>query len=211
MTSLRPMVVVDEATLHRTFEGTTDPLNTTNASTELWVRGDPVSATGALQGARYPPYLILTADEVKDIPAFIAVIDTFVVLGALGSAAALLAFAGVLMYLQARQRSQIVSYGLSLRMGMRHEDHRRALALEIGAMLGFAYVVGAGLGIVAALFATPLLDPLATIPPSPLVLVPALLIGVVFVGVGVASWLGAWVTDRRARSADLGEAMRLAG
>ena len=38
-------------------------------------------------------------------------------------AAALLVFAAMLMYLQTRQRSEIVSYGLSLRMGMRSSRH----------------------------------------------------------------------------------------
>jgi putative ABC transport system permease protein len=209
-TGLRPMLVVDQAALLHEFAGTADPLNTTNKSTEFWVRGDPATATAALERVSYPPYLILTAEQVKDIPSFIAVIDTFLVLGALGLIAALLAFAGVLMYLQARQRSQVVSYGLSLRMGMSHESHRRALTLEIVMMLGSAYAVGAGLGLVAALFAVPVLDPLSTIPPSPVFLVPIILLSLAFVGVGVASWFGGGVTNQRARKVDLGEVMRLA-
>ena len=117
---------------------------------------------------RYRPFSILTADEVRDIPEIAAVIDTFLVLNALGIVAALLVIIGMLMYLQARQRSQVVSYGLSRRMGMSHSGHRRALVFELGTMLCSSYVIGLALALGAALLMLPLLDPLATIPPSPL-------------------------------------------
>jgi hypothetical protein len=55
-------------------------------------------------------------------------------------------FAAMLMYLQTRQRSEIVSYGLSLRMGMRSSRHLAAIAIEVGAMLLIAYVAGHGAG-----------------------------------------------------------------
>jgi putative ABC transport system permease protein len=210
MTSLRPLLVVDQATLLRVFAGAANPLDTTNASTEFWVRGDPTTASGLLETLRYPPYLILTASQVMDIPTFIAVIDTFLVLGALGLAAALLVFAGTLLYLQARQRSQVVSYGLSLRMGMKHEGHRRALVLELGAMLGSSYVVGIALAVAAVLFVIPDMDPLSTIPPVPLLRLPIRVIGVALAGTAAAAWVGGWWTNRIARRFDLGQVMRLA-
>ena len=72
---------------------------------------------------------------MKDISYIAAVIDTFLVMNGLGVLAALLVFAAMLMYLQTRQRSEIVSYGLSLRMGMRSSRHLAAIAIEVGAML----------------------------------------------------------------------------
>lgn len=92
----------------------------------------------------------------------------FVVMNALGLVAALLVVAGMLMYLQARQRSQVVSYALSLRMGMTHAHHRRSLVVELGTMLCYAYLLGLTVAIGAALVMVPRLDPLASIPPSPL-------------------------------------------
>jgi putative ABC transport system permease protein len=211
MTSLRPLVVVDEQALLSVFEGLPNPLNSTSASTEFWLKGDEGSIQRAVASSGYLPDLVLTASEVEDIPYVTALVDTFAVLNAIGLAAALLVIAGMLMYLQARERSQIVSYGLSLRMGMTHGAHRRALAYELGAMLGASYVVGAFLAITASLLIVPMLDPLGTIPPSPLFVTPSRTIGAALTLVGVAALTGAWVANRRVRSIDLGEAMRVAG
>ena len=81
----------------------------------------------------------------------------------LGLLAAILVFAAMLMYLQARQRSEIVSYGLSLRMGMRSSRHLLAISTEIGALLAISYIAGSVLAVVAARL-TVLLDPLEAIP-----------------------------------------------
>jgi putative ABC transport system permease protein len=212
MSSLRPLLVVDAGALVAAFAaaGHANPLDAPDASTELWVKGEAHRAEAALARVEYPPYLVLTADEVKDIPAIGAVIDTFLVLNTLGIAAALFVIGGILMYLQARQRSQVVSYGLSLRMGMSHESHRRSLALELGAMLCSSYGVGAALAIVAALLVVPLLDPLSSIPPGPLFVAPRISIAAAFAALVGIAWFGAWFTNLRARSMDLGEVMRLA-
>ena len=115
---------------------------------------------------------------MKDIPYIAAVIDTFLVMNGLGLLAALLVFAAMLMYLQTRQRSEIVSYGLSLRMGMRSSRHLLAIATEVGAMLVIAYVVGGVLAIAAARLTIPLLDPIEAIPPEPIGVVPVITVAI---------------------------------
>jgi putative ABC transport system permease protein len=211
MTSFRPFVVVDADTLLEAFAGLPNPLRfSPGASTEFWVKGDPKRASAALRALTYAPYLVLTADQVRDIPEIAAVIDSFLVLNGLGLVAALLVVLGMLMYLQARQRSQVVSYGLSLRMGMSHSAHRRSLTAELGAMLFCSYAIGLVLALGAALLILPLLDPLATIPPGPLYVLPLGVMGSAFVGVLTASWMGGWLTNRRAGAVRLGEVMRVA-
>jgi putative ABC transport system permease protein len=211
MTSLRPLVVADADTLVEAFAGLPNPLHySPGASTEFWVKGDPNKASSALRSLTYQPYLILTADQVRDIPEIAAVIDSFLVLNGLGLLAALLVVLGMLMYLQARQRSQVVSYGLSLRMGMSHSAHRRSLTAELGAMLCCSYAIGLVLALGAALLILPLLDPLATIPPDPLYVLPLGVMGSAFVAVLAASWMGGWLTNRRAGAVHLGEVMRVA-
>jgi hypothetical protein len=185
------------------LEGVPNALDVPGASTEFWVKGDPGAAERALRGLEYAPYLILTANRVKDIPEIKAVIATFLVMNAFGLVAAFLVIAGMLMYLQARQRSQVVSYGLSLRMGMSHAAHRRALVAE-GSMLVYSYVVGLVLALGAAVLLVPRLDPLSSIPPNSVFVSPKPLLAVAFVGVIGASWLGGWITNRRAKAADLG-------
>jgi hypothetical protein len=62
----------------------------------------------------------------------------------------------------------------------------------------------------AAFLILPLLDPLATIPPPPLYVLPLRVMGSAFVGVLAASWIGGWLTNRRAGAVRLGEVMRVA-
>jgi hypothetical protein len=211
--SRQPLIVVDEATLNRRLDELgvfVNPLEHTGASVELWIRGDTVGIERALADTEHPPFIVATAEAVQDIPQVAAVIDTFVVLNVLGLAAAGLTFVGILMYLQARQRSQVVSYALSTRMGMKHGQHRRALVVELGAMLALAFAVGAALAIVAAGFTVPRLDPLGTIPPGPLLVLPLVLFAVSAITAAVLTWIGAGATNRAARAVDLGEVMRVA-
>ena len=210
MTSIRPLVVVDAQHLLDAFGDAPDPLSVPSASDELWIRGTPRAARAALAELDYTPSLVLTADEVKDISYIAAVIDTFLVMNGLGVLAALLVFAAMLMYLQARQRAEIVSYGLSLRMGMRSSRHLVAIAIEVGAMLVIAYVAGTVLAIVAARLTVPLLDPIESIPPEPITVVPIVLVALAAPALLLVALAGGWLTERRARSADLGQVMRLA-
>jgi putative ABC transport system permease protein len=206
----RPLVVIDEATLAGYYPEGASPAEGSSARTEIWMRGDVGEALEALSTLGVRPLQVVSASEVRDIPYIAAVIDTFVVLNALGLATALLVVAAMVMYLQARERSQIVSYGLSLRMGMRPANHRRSLLLEVGSVLGSSYVVAVSLAMVAALLLVRLLDPLVTIPPDPTLTVPVTAVAVVLGGLVVVAWIGAWVAHRRANTAHLGEVMRVA-
>ena len=210
MTSLRPLVVVDSGRLLEAFGDGPSPLTVPGASDELWIRGTPRAARTALAGLDYTPSLVLTADEVKDISYIAAVIDTFLVMNGLGILAALLVIAAMLMYLQVRQRAEIVSYGLSLRMGMRSSRHLVAIAIEVGAMLVIAYVAGSVFAIAAARLTVPLLDPIEAIPPDPITVVPVVLVALAAPTLLLVALAGGWLTERRARSADLGQVMRLA-
>jgi hypothetical protein len=158
----------------------------------------------------FTTFLVITASAVADIPEFHATIYTFLVLDALGLVAALLVFAGILMYLQARFRSQVVSFGLSLRMGMTEATHRRSVVIEVASMLVFAYALGLALATATSLLLVSHLDPLPAIPPDPLYVSPPWVLAAGLLGVVAVSWLGGWLSDRRARSIDLGEVMRLA-
>jgi hypothetical protein len=201
---------MDQARFLGAYHGAINPLATAQATTEFWIRGPAVAAARYLASLKYSPYLILTADEVKDIPAIVAVIDTFAVLNLLGIVAALLVLAGVLVYLQARRRSQLVSYGLSLRMGMTDATHRRSLVIELTAILGSSFLVGVTGGIAVSSLMVPMLDPLTSIHPAPLFVIPAAGLAAAAVVVAFVSWAGGWYTNLRERATDLGQVMRLA-
>jgi putative ABC transport system permease protein len=210
MTSLNPLLVVDGDTLARVIDLPFDPLHNPTATTELWVRGPTSEATRSLSRLEFPPTSTLTTAEVEDIPYIAAAIDTFLVVNVLGLIAAALVFVGMLMYLQARQRSQVVSYALSARMGMTHGQHRRALLFELGAMLLWGFATGLALALVAAHITVPLLDPITAVPPDPILVTPLAMIVVALVVGSAFAWLGAALTNRRARETDLAEVMRVA-
>jgi hypothetical protein len=210
ITSQRPLVVVSKDALARAYPGASPFLGSAKATTSLWVKGDTAVAERAVATLPYPTFLTITASHVEDIPEFHATIYTFLVLNALGLVAALLVFAGMLVYLQARFRSQVVSFGLSLRMGMTERAHRRAVSIEVASMLVFAYALGLVLAVTTSLLLVSHLDPLPSIPPAPLYVSPMWVLAAGLLCVTAASWLGGWISDRRARSVDLGEVMRLA-
>jgi putative ABC transport system permease protein len=205
----RPLVVADAEALRARFEEGADPLTGSNRSAELWVAGPDRAVRAALADLALPPTEVLTATEVEDVPYIQAAIGTFLVLNVLGLVTSVLLVAAILMYLQARQRSQVVAYGLSLRMGMGSGQHLRALAIELGAVLGSSYLLAIALAVGAVVVMVPLLDPLGSIPPAPLIVIPGAAIVVGLLALFVAVWLGAWAAARQARRASLAKVMRM--
>jgi hypothetical protein len=205
----RPLLVMPREALVEAY-GRGDPLSSSNSRAELWIRGPAPEIVDAVAALDINPFQVLTAARVKDIPYVAAVVQTFAVLNSLGLAAAVLVVAALLMYLEARQRSQLVAYGLSARMGMSPTSHAWSLTTEIGAMLLAALILGAAAGLVGAYLVGPYLDPLTSVPPGPLFDPPVLVVGLVLGALVVISWLGGWLTERRARRIPFGEVMRVA-
>ena len=84
-----------------------------------------------------------TAARVRTTPAFLSLSWTFGLLQAFGVLAGIITILGVVLYLQARQQSREVSYALARRMGLRRSAHLRSILLELLAMLGAAFILGA--------------------------------------------------------------------
>jgi putative ABC transport system permease protein len=210
MISERPLIVADGGALADATGGSQAVLSGSNATTELWIRAGRAEALAELSRLDVPVFHVISAQEVEDIPYIATVIDTFLVLNALGLGTLVLVLAALLVYLQARQRSQIVSYGLSLRMGLDRRGHRRSLLLELGSMLAAAAVLGGGLAVAASSLIVPRLDPLGAIPPEPTVDLPVVRLLVLAAALAAVALGGAWLAGRRARVAHLGEVMRVA-
>ena len=208
--SLRPLVVVDAATIEGWPSLGPEPLAQARASTELWGRGDPAEVIDAFSTLDLPPFQVVTAVETQDIPSIAAVVNTFLALNALGLGAAILVVGALLMYLQSRERSRLVAHGLSLRMGMTDGIHRRSMLIETTSLLTSSYAVGLAVALVVAVATIPLLDPLTAVRPAPLVVLPARSMLLTLAGLTLASWLACRVADARTRRVPLGEVMRTA-
>ncbi len=66
------------------------------------------------------------------------------------------------------------------------------------------------LALAAARLTVPLLDPIEAIPPEPIAVVPVVVVALAAPVLLLVALAGGWLTERRARSADLGQVMRLA-
>jgi predicted lysophospholipase L1 biosynthesis ABC-type transport system permease subunit len=176
----------------------------------MWIRGPADEVVAAASAAGVESYLTITAHEVSDIPFIKAAIDTFLVLEVLGVVALILVLVVAIVYLQARQRSRVVSMALSERMGLQAGTMRRSLVIELVILLFGGLVVGAATGLIGAATVIPYLDPLPTIPPGPIAVVPWGVVAFAAAGLGLVALIGGWLANRGARDVRLGEVLRVA-
>ena len=205
----RPVFMVSEQRLRDAFAGLGDPLHESQTTREMWIRGPSDEVLAAASAAGVESYLTITADEVSDIPFIRAAIDTFLVLDVLGLVALILVLVVAIVYLQARQRSRIVAMALSERMGLQAGTMRRSLVTELAVLLFGGLVVGAVTGLMGAAIVIPYLDPLPTIPPGPITVVPFAVVVAAAGALAVVAVVGGWLAARAARGVRLGEVLRV--
>jgi hypothetical protein len=211
LTGHRPLVITSYAALDRAADraGIAEPLDAPSASTLVWAKGPPQAAARALQDSKLRPYYIQTIEEFLHDPDIAAETRTFSFLGALGIGAGLFTVIGVLLYLQARQRREVISAALLQRMGLRARTRIFALEIELGAVFLLALVVAAGTSLVAANAVISKIDPLEQFPPAPEFRSPWSLIGIAAGALVAVAVAGAVVASRSAARANVAEAMRL--
>jgi len=179
--------------------------------TELWARGDPGAALAALRRAGQAPAAVTTAAGQMRTAAFVAQAWTFRLLSALGVLAGMVALVGLVLYAQARQRGRVIAYALTRRMGLSRAAHRRSVLWELAGLLGFAFLLGAGLAVVAAAAVLPRLDPMPELPPSLGLELPGPVLAGTLSCILLAALAGAVLVQRAADRAKVAEVMRLAG
>ena len=206
----RPLLVMDRAVLAVAFRGLPDPLLVPRATSEVWIDGPPGDVQPRLQELGIRPLLVITADEVEDIPFIDAAVQTFLVLQVLGYSAVVLLLVVGVVYLHARQRGRAVATTLSDRMGMPRSTMRTASILELGGLLLASLLVGTFTGAIATGVIVPSIDPLPTIPPEPLLEFPFAAIATTAFCLAVATILGGTAADRGARHFSTAEVMRVA-
>jgi putative ABC transport system permease protein len=119
-----------------------------------------------------------------------------------------LALIGLLLYLQARQRSQIVSSMLARRMALTRPAQIRSLWLEVVTLLALAAVVGGGIAIAGSAPIVSRIDPLPNDLPAPRLTIPTLEIALIVAGLLLFALAAAALTQWRADRADVSEALR---
>jgi hypothetical protein len=209
MVSKRPLIVLDIANFNRVLEEANSGfLSSFKASTEQWIRGPTEAVLADLAPFEKELYQVLTAAEVADIPSFSAVIEAFRILNLLAVAAWAAILVVLLMYLQARRRSGVLSYALSRRMGLSHLSHSIALTGEIAMMLLFGYAIACGMGMLTASITASLVDPLRVVPPDTILAIPTAPLVVATIAIAVAAVVGAAATNNIAARTNLSSVMR---
>jgi putative ABC transport system permease protein len=179
--------------------------------TELWTRGAPEPVLAALGRAALTPEAVTSAADELRAPAFLAQAWTFRLLSALGVLAGMVALVGLVLYAQGRQRGRVVAYALTRRMGLSRAAHRRSVLWELAGLLGFAFLLGAALAVVAAAAVLGRLDPMPELPPGLGLELPGPLLAGTLLGILLAAMAGAVLVQWAADRADVAEVMRLAG
>jgi putative ABC transport system permease protein len=208
MLSIRPLIITQRDALESVGSGSAYQ---GAGNRELWAKGDPQQVLRELADTNLPLLGTISVDDVRQATSLLPLTWTFGFLQALGVATGLISLVGIVLYLQSRQRSRVVTNALVKRMGLTAPSQRASMAAELAVMLLVAFVVGALVAMLAARSAYPQLDPLPSVPPDPILDFPLILVAIVGVVVLSISPIGGWRVQRSADRADVAEVMRLVG
>jgi putative ABC transport system permease protein len=181
-----------------------------NPQVYLWAKGPPAETARALAAPAVGGYFVTSVDAFRKNPDVLLARRTFSYMRLIAVAAGVLVFIGLLLYLQARQRTQAVGSALAVRMGLKRRTEIASLALELAAIALGAAVVG---GVVALAAAVPLvrhLDPLPDNPPAPALAIPFGAVVLAAAALLVLALAAGVLTSRLARRTDMSEALRVA-
>jgi putative ABC transport system permease protein len=211
MPSARTLLIVGRAGLEEALREIGASAKDIRGRFELWARGSADEVSEALAAAGVPVTAVVSADRVRETTSFLAVSWVFALLQALGLVAGLIAVVSLVLYLQARQDERVVSYALASKMGLPPRSHAVSLVLEISGLLLTAFVIGAGLAVLAARVVRSSIDLMPEVPTPTLLRVPVPLLAGSAASVLLVALLGAWRVHRATARANVAEVMRLAG
>ncbi|HEY6962740.1 MAG TPA: hypothetical protein VI408_12700 [Gaiellaceae bacterium] len=176
----------------------------------LWAKGDPARIIPLLTASNLAPTYLTTLDHIASDPSVAAAKRSYGYVKVIGAAAAALALVALLLYLQARQRAQLIASALVRRMGIGAAADAAAVALEAAVVVAFAAIVGAAAAVAAARPIVHRVDALPQYAPAPVLTVPwSTLLGGGAAAVAVAALVGGGAVALATR-ADAAEALRVA-
>jgi putative ABC transport system permease protein len=177
----------------------------------VWVRGDPAPVVERLTSAGIDVRSVRRPDQALDTATFLAVVWTFGFVRALAVLGGTVSAVGLLVYLDARQRSRQLAYGLSRHMGLSRSTHRRSIGLELVVMVVPATACGVLAGIAVSTVFVPRLDPLPRFEPGTDAVVARPVVAAAVAVAGVLCLVGAQIGQRAADRVRLSAALRHGG
>jgi putative ABC transport system permease protein len=176
----------------------------------VWASGPPALVERALARSDLAPSYMTRATDVSRSADVTTVTKTYGLLRVVAIAFALIALVGLLLYLNARSRSQLVSSEFMRRMGLPERAQAASVSLEAALLVAFSTAVGLGAAVATSGLIVDRLDPLPQYAPSATTVVPwGELLGAAAAVVVTAAVLGA-VVSIAVRRDGIGEALRVA-
>lgn len=174
----------------------------------LWARGEPESVTAGLLRESILFASPITTQTVLESPSLQSLLWMLGLLSALGAAAGAISIFGLLLYLQARHRASLISSALTRRMGLTRRQEFASWATEIGGALLTSFLVAVLVGLPVASLMKTRLDPRPGLPPSPLLIAPAVAMTVLGIVLLLVAVLAARRLQRSVDHADIAEVLR---
>ena len=201
-----PMLIVDR----QTFDGLLSSIGEAMSSREaqLWARGTRESVQRQLDRRGISYFTITTTQTALEAPALRSMLWTLGLLAALGTASGLAAVAGLILYMQARHRSAVVSSAMARRMKMTRSTELRAWLVEVGTSLTSAYVLAAIVGFGVARVMHQRLDLRPALPPAPVMVIPVGVVIAAAVGTVALGFVTAKRLQRQVDAADVAQVLR---
>jgi putative ABC transport system permease protein len=206
----RPALLVSRAELRRLARRAhaLDPAPQVQAL--VWAKGPPANVQRALARSALAPVFMTRSDHIFENASVRAAARSYRFVRVVGIAAAGLSLLCLLLYLQARQRSQLVATAVLRRMGLSRVADEATLALEAAVVVLSAGVIG---GAVAVFCAGPIVHHVDSLPqyaPGPVLVIPWAVLGLwLAVATILTGALGA-VAAALARRSDAAGALRVA-
>jgi putative ABC transport system permease protein len=175
---------------------------------ELWSKGDEERVRSVLQRSGASFFTVASTDAVLRSPALRSTLWTLGLLGALGAASGLAGVAGLLLYVQARNRSALISAAMTRRMRLGRSAELRAWLVEVGASMTTAYVLAVVIGFGVAGLTHERLDLRPSLPPPAIMVVPFWILAGTGIAVIALVSLMAIRLQRDVDAANVSEVMR---
>lgn len=205
-----PALVVSTAGLRAAVEraGLSFPLG--GGIGYAWVRGPAAAAARALADSSLDAFYVTGVGHILDSGPVRATTRSYRLLRVVAGAAGGLSLLALLLYLQARRRTQLIASALLRRMGLAASRSVGAVAVEAAGIALCAGVVGAAVAIATAAPIVHHVDPLPSLAPPPILVVPWMpVVAAVAAFTVAAGVLGAVVAAIAPRTA-VAEALRVA-
>ena len=175
----------------------------------VWATGPPAKVEAALARSSLAPQYLTAVAQFSHSPDVQNITRTYGFLRIVAIALVLLSLTALLLYLNTRQRSQLVTSAFLRRMGLSQPHQALSVALESGLLVGLASAIGTVAALITAGAIVGRVDPLAIYSPAPTIHVPwSWLIGSALAVTLAAAVLGGLLTLLMRRT-EVGEDLRV--